>query len=101
MRKSYTRHYPQRDQPVQILPDPVHGRKNAHIWNAVSYENSNHAIARRLGCDERTVMHQRRRRSYPPFPRGGDPRAHKSYQPLSATQLRRWGLEPLPERVVL
>lgn len=93
--------YIKRESPVQVLPDPTHGRKNSGVWNSINWENTNHAIARRLGCGERSVMHQRRRRGYPSHPRGGNSHTHPEYRPLTPAQLRRFGVEPLPERVVL
>jgi len=101
MNKKYIRRYEVRPHPVQVLPDPTHGRKNSAVWNSINWENTNHAIARHLGCDDRTVMHQRFRRGYPSYPRGGNHRTHPEYRPLTPLQRRHYGVEPLPERVVL
>jgi hypothetical protein len=81
--------------PVQILPDVKNGRHNTNIWNRVNFTmNTNHAIARRLGCDETSVAYQRAKRGIPAKQQGG--RHREGYREFTPGQMRRRGIGPLP-----
>lgn len=89
-----------RPKPAQILPEDFRGgRRNHWIFNRVNYANSNHAIARRIGCSEATVRYHRALRGIAPKQRGG--RHPENYRDFTHTQRRWLGVEPLPVKKII
>ncbi len=87
--------------PVQVVPETIKGRHNGSIFNRVNFTmNTNHAIARRLGCDETSVAYQRAKRGIPAKQQGG--RHPVVYREFTPGQMRRRGIGPLPKgRIIL